>query len=136
MKEILSRTATTFGGRNGEIKDTTSGITFKLAKPKQMGGIGLEGTDPEELFSAGYSSCFASSMEYLLVTDKVDYEDLYVKAETKLMMVPNEGFKFKLVVEARINGVDQKTLDKYIQGAKAFCPYSKAFKDNIEIEFI
>lgn len=136
MKEVLSRTATTYGGRNGEIKDTTSGITYKLSKPKQMGGIGLEGTDPEELFSAGYSSCFASSMEYLLVTDKVEYKDLYVKAETKLLMIPNEGFKFKLVVEARINGVDQKTLDKYTQGAKEFCPYSKAFKGNVDIEFI
>lgn len=136
MKEILSRTATTFGGRNGEVKDTTSGLTLKLAKPKQMGGIGLDGTDPEELFSIGYSSCFASSMEFLLQTDKVAYESLYVKAETKLLMTDFEGFKFKLIVEARIKGVDQKTLDKYIKGASEFCPYSKAFKDNIEVEFI
>ncbi len=136
MKEILTRTATTFGGRNGEIKDTTSGLTFKLAKPKQMGGIGLDGTDPEELFSVGYSSCFASSMEYLLQNDKVEYESLYVKADTKLVMVENEGFKFKLIVEARIKGVDKTTLDKYIKGAKDFCPYSKAIKGNVDIEFI
>jgi lipoyl-dependent peroxiredoxin len=136
MKEMLSRTATTYGGRNGEVRDTTSGEKYKLSKPKQMGGIGLKGTDPEELFSVGYSSCFASSMEYLLNNDKIQYDDLYVKAETKLLMIPNEGFKFKLIVEARIKGVDQKTLDKYIEGAKAFCPYSKAFKGNIDIEFI
>ncbi|MCD4827566.1 MAG: Ohr family peroxiredoxin [Acholeplasmataceae bacterium] len=136
MKEMLSRKATTYGGRNGEVRDTTSGLTYKLAKPKQMGGIGLEGTDPEELFSVGYSSCFASSMEYLLQNDKVKYEDLSVQVETKLLMVPNEGFKFALVVKARINGVDQETLDKYILGAKDFCPYSKAFKGNIDIEFI
>ena len=136
MKEMLSRTATTFGGRNGEVKDTSSGFTYKLAKPKQMGGIGLKGTDPEELFSVGYSSCFASSMEFLLQTDKVEYKDLYVKAETKLLMTQNEGFKFKLIVEARIDGVDLDTLDKYVSAAKDFCPYSKAFKGNVDVEFI
>ena len=127
MKEILSRTATTFGGRNGEIRDTSSGLSYKLAKPKQMGGIGLDGTDPEELFSVGYSSCFASSMEHLLNTDKVKYDDLFVKAETKLLMIENEGFKFKLVVKARIKGVDKDVQDKYVEASKSFCPYSKAF---------
>lgn len=136
MKEILNRTATTFGGRNGEIRDTSSGFTYKLAKPKQMGGIGLDGTDPEELFSVGYSSCFASSIEHLLQADKVKYESLYVKAETKLLMIENEGFKFKLIVEARIKGVDQNTLDKYIKDAKEFCPYSKAIEGNVDIEYI
>ena len=136
MKEILTRTATTYGGRNGDIKDTTSGLTYKLSKPIQMGGIGLKGTDPEELFSVGYSSCFASSMEHLLQTDKVKYESLYVKVDTKLVMTPKEGFKFKLIVEARIKGVDQNTLDKYVKGAKDFCPYSKAIKGNVDIEFI
>jgi len=136
MKEFLSRTATTYGGRNGEIKDTQSGITYKLAKPIEMGGKGLEGTNPEELFSVGYSSCFASSMEYLLQNNKVKYEDLYVKAETKLMMIENEGFRFKLVVEARIKGVDEDIQSKYIEMAKNFCPYSKAFKGNIEVDFI
>ena len=136
MKEMLSRTATTFGGRNGEIRETSSGITYKLAKPKEMGGIGLDGTDPEELFSVGYGSCFASSMEHLLQTDKVEYKDLYVKVETKLLMKKNEGFNFKLIVEARIAGVDQDTMDKYVNAAKDFCPYSKAFKGNIDIDFV
>ena len=136
MKEILSRTATTYGGRNGTIKDTQSGVEYKLAKPKEMGGVGLKGTNPEELFSVGYSSCFASSLEYLLQNDKVKYEDLYVKAETKLLMIENEGFRFKLIVEARVNGVDQEVQNKYIEMAKNFCPYSKAFKGNIEVVFI
>ncbi|MFA5471142.1 MAG: Ohr family peroxiredoxin [Acholeplasmataceae bacterium] len=136
MKEILSRTATTYGGRNGTIKDTQSGVEYKLAKPKEMGGVGLKGTNPEELFSVGYSSCFASSLEYLLQNDKVKYEDLYVKAETKLLMIENEGFRFKLIVEARVNGVEQDVQNKYVEMAKNFCPYSKAFKGNIEVVFI
>lgn len=136
MKEILSRTATTYGGRNGEVKDTQSGIEYKLAKPKEMGGVGLEGTNPEELLSVGYSSCFASSLEYLLQNDKVKYEDLYVKAETKLLMYENVGFKFKLIVKARVNGVSKDVQDSYVEKASHFCPYSRAFKGNIEVDFI
>lgn len=136
MKEFLSRTATTYGGRNGEIKDTNSGMTYKLATPIEMGGDGQEGTNPEELFSVGYSSCFASSLEYLLKNAKVQYEDLYVKAETKLMAIPNEGFRFKLVVEARIKGVDEKTQEIFVEMARGFCPYSKAIQGNVEVEFI
>ncbi len=136
MKEILSRKATTYGGRNGHIKDTHSGIEYKLAKPKEMGGVGLDDTNPEELFSVGYSACFSSSLEYLLQNNQVSYNDLYVKAETKLLMIENEGFKFKLVVEARISGVEEEVQHKYIELAKNFCPYSKAFKGNIDVEFI
>ena len=79
---------------------------------------------------------FASSLEYLLQNDKVKYEDLYVKAETKLLMIENEGFRFKLIVEARVNGVEQDVQNKYVEMAKNFCPYSKAFKGNIEVVFI
>lgn len=136
MKEVLTRTATTYGGRNGEIKDTSSGIEYKLAKPKEMGGVGLEGTNPEELFSVGYSSCFASSLEYLLKNEEVEYKDLYVKADTKLLMIEDEGFKFKLIVKVRINGVSDDVRKAYIEKAKNFCPYSKAFKGNIEVDFI
>ena len=136
MKEMLSRSATTIGGRDGIVKDTQSQMTFKLAKPKEMGGSGLDGTNPEELFSVGYSACLASSMEYLLNVEKVKYDHLYVKAETKLLMIENKGFEFKLIVEARILGVDKETEKAFVIKAKNFCPYSKAISGNVEIEMV
>ena len=136
MNQILERSATTYGGRNGVIKDMASKVELKLAKPVEMGGAGLPGTNPEELFSAGYSSCFASSIEYLLMTSGIKYEGITVKATTKLVANPETGFQFQLFVEARIQGVTQEIEKDYVQKAYGFCPYSKAIKGNVDIKFI
>jgi len=136
MKKFLERTATAFGGRDGEIKDTLSGYSVKLSKPAEMGGVNPKGTNPEELFSIGYASCFASSLEYLLQANKVSYESLSVKADTALMMDEKTGFSFKLTVKAVVKGVTKEVEQEYIQKAYNFCPYSKAIKGNVDVNFI
>ena len=136
MKKFLERTATAFGGRDGEIRDTQSGYSVKLSKPAEMGGVNPKGTNPEELFSIGYSSCFASSLEYLLIANGVVYEFLSVKADTALMMDEKTGFSFALTVKARIQGVSKEVEKEYIQKAYNFCPYSKAIKGNVNVTFI
>jgi len=136
MKKFLERTATAFGGRDGEIRDTQSGYSVKLSKPAEMGGVNPKGTNPEELFSIGYSSCFASSLEYLLIANQVDYESLSVKADTALMMDEKTGFSFALTVKATIQGVSKELEKEYIQKAYNFCPYSKAIKGNVNVTFI
>jgi organic hydroperoxide reductase OsmC/OhrA len=78
MQKILERKATTYGGRNGLVKDTQSGLKAQLAKPVEMGGVVNSNTNPEELFSMGYSSCFASSLEYLLQSSQTPYTDIKV----------------------------------------------------------
>ena len=136
MKKFLERTATAFGGRDGEIRDTQSGYSVKLSKPAEMGGVNPKGTNPEELFSIGYSSCFASSLEYLLIANGVVYEFLSVKADTALMMDEKTGFSFALTVKARIQGVSKEVEKEYIQKAYNFCPYSKAIKGNVNVTFV
>lgn len=137
MSKILERSATTFHGRDGVIKDTESGLELKLSKPKEMGGQGgNNGTNPEELFAVGYSSCLASSMEYLLKSDKIKYQDLHVKAIVSLVMHQEKGFQFQLVVDAQIQGVTKEVEKEYIDKAYNFCPYSKAIKGNVEVKFI
>ena len=136
MNQILERSATTYGGRNGAIKDMASSVELKLAKPQEMGGVGDQGTNPEELFSAGYSSCFASSIEYLLQTSGVKYDAIKVKATTKLVANPQTGFQFQLLVDAKISGVTKEVEKEYIEKAYGFCPYSKAIRGNVEVTFI
>lgn len=136
MNQILKRSATTYGGRNGVIKDMESKVELKLAKPLEMGGSGSQGTNPEELFSAGYSSCFASSIEYLLMTSGIKYDAISVKATTKLVANPETGFQFQLFVEAKISGVSKEVEKEYIQKAYGFCPYSKAIKGNVDVKFM
>ncbi|MFU8793397.1 MAG: Ohr family peroxiredoxin [Acholeplasmataceae bacterium] len=135
MQQLLERYATTYHGRDGVIKDTQSGLETRLSKPKEMGGSKAEGTNPEELFAMGYSSCLASSMEYLLKNDGVTYDDLSVKATAGLVMHPEKGFLFKLTVEANIKGVSKDVEASYIKNAYDFCPYSKAIRGNVEVTF-
>lgn len=136
MNQFLERSATTIGGRNGIIKDMASQLEFKLAKPVEMGGELIPGTNPEELFAAGYSACFASSLEYLLMSEGVSYEEIKVKATTKLMADPKTGFSFQLVVDAKVLGLTDDLSKKYIEKAYGFCPYSKAIRGNVNVTFI
>ncbi|MDD3068285.1 MAG: Ohr family peroxiredoxin [Bacilli bacterium] len=133
--KILERQATTIGGRDGIIKDTQSTIELKLAKPQEMGGKLAKGTNPEELFAMGYSSCFASSIEFLLQSSKQAYEDIEVTVTASLVKDGDSGFKFEALVNAKIMGVTKDIEKKYIEMAYQFCPYSKAIKGNVDIKF-
>lgn len=134
MKEMFTRKVTAIGGRNGILKDTISDITYTLRKPVEMGGEEAPGTDPEELFAAGYASCLASSIEYLLTANKIPYEEVTVKAVNHLMMIPDKGFQFKLTVKTRITGVSAETEKAYLEKGQAFCPFSRAIKGNVVVE--
>ena len=133
---FLERSATTYGGRDGVIKNTQSGLQVEMTKPLEMGGTNPTGTNPEELFSIGYSGCFASSLEYLLFVDKVSYQDISVKVDTQLVSDEQGGFKFALQVHARIKGLTSEQESQYIQKAFLFCPYSKAIKGNVDVAFV
>lgn len=133
MKTILSRQATTYGGRNGIIRDTESQTELSMKKPEEMGGTPNERTNPEELFSMGYSACFASSIEYLLKHDNVSYDEITVKVDTRLVMEDKEGFAFDITVYPRITGVSKETEKTYIDRAYGFCPYSKAIRNNVKV---
>ena len=133
--KILERQATTIGGRDGIIKDTQSTIELKLAKPQEMGGKLAKGTNPEELFAMGYSSCFASSIEFLLQSSKQAYEDIEVTVTASLVKDGDSGFKFEALVNAKIMGVTKDIEKKYIEMAYQFRPYSKAIKGNVDIKF-
>jgi Ohr subfamily peroxiredoxin len=133
MQKLLERKATTHGGRNGKIGQTLSGLELKLEKPVEMGGKSNNYTNPEELFSMGYSSCFASSIEYLLQMSKTPYEDIFVTVTTALVPDGQAGFKFDITVEARIKGLSKTDEKTFIDQAYQFCPYSKAIKGNVNV---
>jgi Ohr subfamily peroxiredoxin len=133
---MLKRDATTYGGRNGVIKDMESGLELSLSKPVEMGGKKEFGSNPEELFSAGYSSCFAGSLEYLLNVEQVAYEGIEVKVTTNLLADPKTGFSFQIVIAAKVLGVTKEVEKSFIEKAYAFCPYSKAIRGNVDVLFV
>ncbi|HAV19457.1 MAG TPA: hypothetical protein DCX17_00340 [Firmicutes bacterium] len=134
--KILERTITLTGGRNGSLKTETSGLELKMAMPVEMGGKVVPGaTNPEELFALGYAACFSSSLEYLLKSERLRYKEIKVVAKTSLINNEATGFHFELDVALKVVGIEEAILSPYIEKAKAFCPFSKAIKGNVEVRF-
>ncbi len=133
MNMILKRTIRVEGGRDGSINDPEGNLSLSMRKPKEMGGTGGAGTNPEALFAAGYASCFAGSLEFLLAQDGVSYDGLAVETTVKLIPDGDAGFKFALDSVVSIGGLEEAVLSRYVEGAKAFCPFSKAIRNNIAV---
>lgn len=133
---FLTRQATTTGGRDGKIHQTLSGLELTLSKPQEMGGQNTQGTNPEELFSAGYSSCFASSLEFIMQKQNIAYEAISVNTKTALVSDGEQGFKFALEVKVTLDGVSAEQKETLIKAAYQFCPYSKAIQGNVEVSFV
>jgi Ohr subfamily peroxiredoxin len=136
MKPLLSRKATTKGGRNGTISLATSNQTITMSKPIEMGGTSNDHTNPEELFAAGYSACFASSLEYLLQAQEEAYTDIEVLSETTLVKDGDKGFKFAIELVVDIKGIDEAKKEMFVNQAYQFCPYSKAINGNVEVNIV
>ena len=129
-KVVYTAKAHTIGGREGGSSRTSDGaLDVKLAVP---GGHGT-GTNPEQLFAAGWSSCFLSAMKIVAAKQKVRLPaDVAIDAEVDLGT--NDGHYF---IQARLNvslpGIDRETAQKIVDGAHLECPYSKATHGNINV---
>ncbi|MFP4462139.1 MAG: Ohr family peroxiredoxin [Thermotogota bacterium] len=134
MAKVLTRSATTKGGRTGRIEAKEGKLTLDMAKPLELGGSENKETNPEEIFAAGYSACFASSLEYLLENAKVDYDSIEVECALHLIMdAKGGGFKFDIDLYVTLDGPDEETKNTFIDKAYGFCPYSKAISGNVDV---
>lgn len=123
----------TGGGRDGQVYSETGQIDLDLRPPKAMGGSG-DGSNPEELFSAGYAACF---MGALRATAGQAGNTVPDNAEVNVKIglgkdSADGGFGLTADIDVYLPGVDQSTADEMAQTAHGFCPYSKATKGNIE----
>ena len=126
--------ATTTAGRNGHVDSSDGTIHFDLAMPKELGGSGKAGaTNPEQLFAAGYSSCFGSAIMAVASAQKIRPEDVKVTAEVTLH-TENNDCRLSVKLAAAITGVDRATAETLVHKAHEVCPYSKATRNNIQVE--
>lgn len=134
-KIILKRAVTATGGRQGHLLSEDNNIDLKLDLPPELGGNPApKTTNPEQLFATGYASCFASSLEYILMTEQVKYEQVVVTATALLLKDDEGGFKFGIDAVVHIKGLEKKAAKPYVDQAYAFCPYSKAIRGNVEVK--
>lgn len=123
------------GGRSGVVESADGALNLQLSVPKGLGGGGGTGTNPEELFAAGYSACFESALTNIARKEKIDIPDTEVTCHIHIGKDESDGgFKLAAKLEVRIPGLDADKAKELVEKAHDFCPYSKATRGNIEVE--
>ena len=131
-KAVYTAKAKATGGRDGRARSSDEILDVKLAVPKEMGGAG-GGTNPEQLFAAGYSACFLGAMKFVAGRDKLNIsKDAFIEGEVGIGPIPT-GFGIEVKLNIHLEGMDQAEAQKLVDAAHSVCPYSNATRGNINV---
>ncbi|MET4666919.1 organic hydroperoxide resistance protein [Sphingomonas sp. PvP056] len=131
---IYKTKATATGGRDGSARSDDGSVDVKLVVPKEMGGPGGVGANPEKLFAAGYSACFLGAMK--AVSGKVGVKvpaDATVTAEVGFGPRSEGGYGITADLTITLPGVDKAEAEKLANAAHEVCPYSNATRNNVHV---
>jgi Ohr subfamily peroxiredoxin len=133
MNAIYTAEATAWGGRNGRAASPDGNLDVMLVPPKELGGSG-EGTNPEQLFAAGYAGCFHNALLLVARGQKLDISDSAVTAFIGLGDNGQGGFGISAKLHVEIPGLDQAKAEELVAATEKVCPYSNATRGNVELE--
>ena len=123
-------------GRDGRTVSSDGKLDITLAMQKELGGTGA-GTNPEQLFAAGYAACFATSMRFVARQKKLDVTGMSVTAEVSLVPKEEGGFRLEVVLRTKLpEGLSPETKSDLIAATHQVCPYSGATRGNIPVELL
>lgn len=135
MSALFTTSVVATGGREGRVVSEDNVLDIKLVSPKELGGPGGEGTNPEQLFAAGYASCFDGALNLVIRKQKVDVTGTSVKADVHFLKDESDGgFKIAVTLNVSITGVEEAKAKELVEAAHQVCPYSKATRENIKVE--
>ncbi|MEX2520780.1 MAG: organic hydroperoxide resistance protein [Paracoccaceae bacterium] len=134
-KVLYTTSSRAKGGRDGSTKSLDSAFEAKLSTPKELGGAGGDGVNPEILFASGYAACFLGAMKAVSkdVGVKVPNE---TTVESTVGIGPRSegGFGLEIALEINLPGVDKAEAKKLVDKAHQVCPYSNATRGNIDVK--
>jgi Ohr subfamily peroxiredoxin len=132
-KVLYRANATATGGRDGRAVVPESHLELKLTTPRELGGAGGDGTNPEQLFAAGYSACFLGAMKFVAAREKVAIPaDVSVNGHVGIGAIPT-GFGIEVELKISLPGMDREAAQALIEKAHVVCPYSNATRNNIDV---
>jgi len=135
MKVLYTTQATSTGGREGSSRSADGVLAVTLSTPKELGGAGGPGTNPEQLFAAGYSACFLGALKFVAGKAKVQIP-ADAKVSAQVGIGPRDdgaGFGIEVALTISVPGLDRATVENLVQQAHVVCPYSHATQGNIPV---
>lgn len=135
-KILYAATATATGGREGRARSSDRVLDVQLSTPRELGGAGGPGTNPEQLFAAGYSACFLGALKFVAGKQKVALPaDTTVTGKVGIGTIP-AGFGIEAELTIAAPGVPRDTLQALVDQAHTVCPYSNATRGNIDVSLL
>ncbi|WP_280207959.1 organic hydroperoxide resistance protein [Nocardia cyriacigeorgica] len=134
MTILYTAEATATGaGRGGHVRSTDAALDLDLSIPKELGGAGGAGTNPEQLFAAGFAACFHSALQVVARREKVALDGTSV---TGAVGIGPDGAGYGLTVALTVDlpGIDREQGEALIAAAHQVCPYSNATRGNIDVQ--
>ncbi len=134
MKILYWAEATSEGGRIGSARSSDGALDVKIVPPAELGGEdGAEGTNPEQLFAAGYAACFHSAMKTIAGMKEIDLTESTVTARVGLGPTGAGGFGLEAELKVDVPGLERDAAHSLIRKAHRRCPYSNATRGNMEV---
>ena len=135
-KALYTAQATSTGGRTGSTKSSDDRIALQLSTPKELGGDSGPGTNPEQLFAAGYSACFIGAMKAVAGMQKIKLPaEVSITADVSLGPMTGKpgAFGISVAMAVSIPGMERAAAEALVKTAHEVCPYSNATRGNIDV---
>jgi osmotically inducible protein OsmC len=135
--QVLYKTsATATGGRDGQSATDDGAFSVKLSTPKELGGGGGPGNNPEQLFAAGYAACFIGAMKFVASQGGTAKVPADAKVTAKVGIGPRSegGFGLDIGLDVSLPGVAKADAEALVAKAHQVCPYSNATRNNIDVK--
>lgn len=131
---IYKTSATATGGRDGHARSDDGSVDVQLVVPKELGGPGGVGANPEKLFAAGYSACFLGAMKAVSAKEGVKVPpDASVTAEIGFGPRAEGGYGITAHLTITVPGIDHAAAERLVHAAHQVCPYSNATRNNVDV---
>jgi Ohr subfamily peroxiredoxin len=127
--------ATAHGGRDGYVTSQDGRLELKVAMPAELGGDG-NGTNPEQLFAAGYSSCFHNALVLVGRREGLDLTGSTVAAKVGIGPNAHQGYGLAVALSVSLPVLDQAVAGRLVDAAHQVCPYSNATRGNIDVTIL
>jgi len=125
--------ATATGGREGRAVSSDQALDVKLSTPRELGGAGGDGTNPEQMFAAGYSACFIGAMKAVSAREKIKLPaEPTIDGSVGIGQIPG-GFGLAVELKISVPGMERDALQSLVEQAHQVCPYSNATRGNIDV---